>query len=99
MLPPWLDRAVWEDFAALPYTRMVVAEAMRLYPQPPILIRRQVCVQLGAHGDNLHQRLHLNMHLHVQLCLSPAQPAPPKPLLPPFGRLGACPVTQLAHTG
>ncbi|EFN52906.1 hypothetical protein CHLNCDRAFT_138471 [Chlorella variabilis] len=36
----------WDDFANLPYTRMTIAEAMRLYPQPPILIRRQA----GAGG-------------------------------------------------
>ena len=48
LLPPLSlpTRAAWDDFANLPYTRMTIAEAMRLYPQPPILIRRQA----GAGG-------------------------------------------------
>lgn len=32
--------AAMDDFAKLPYLRMTIAESMRLYPQPPILIRR-----------------------------------------------------------
>lgn len=35
-----------DDFAKLPYLRMTIAESMRLYPQPPILIRR--CAAAGA---------------------------------------------------
>lgn len=33
-------RPSFEDWRALPYTSRVVAESMRLYPQPPVLIRR-----------------------------------------------------------
>jgi beta-ring hydroxylase len=35
------DRApTVEDYKALPYMRRVIAESMRLYPQPPVLLRR-----------------------------------------------------------
>jgi hypothetical protein len=56
--PPLL--AAWEDFARLPYLRMTVAESMRLYPQPPILIRRQAPAPLrtlrcsAARGPSAH---------------------------------------------
>ena len=43
-LPPC---AALEDIAKMPYTRMAIAESMRLYPQPPILIRRRA----SSRGD------------------------------------------------
>ena len=35
-----LERAALEHIARLPYLRATLAESLRLYPQPPILIRR-----------------------------------------------------------
>ena len=43
-----------EDLAALPYVRSVLAESLRLYPQPPILIRRALQADVlpaGRHGN------------------------------------------------
>lgn len=35
------DRApTWDDIRAMPYLRNTLAESLRLYPQPPVLIRR-----------------------------------------------------------
>lgn len=34
------DTPTLEQVRALPYTTRVISEAMRLYPQPPVLIRR-----------------------------------------------------------
>ena len=39
-----------EDVRALKYTTRVINEAMRLYPQPPVLIRRALAdVRLGQY--------------------------------------------------
>ncbi|KAL4440213.1 hypothetical protein ABPG75_003214 [Micractinium tetrahymenae] len=43
-----------DDFAKLPYLRMTIAESMRMYPQPPILIRRALgddVLPPGLNGD------------------------------------------------
>ena len=39
-----------EDFRKLPYLRMTIAESMRLYPQPPILIRRWAAGSARRHA-------------------------------------------------
>ncbi|PRW39133.1 cytochrome P450 chloroplastic isoform C [Chlorella sorokiniana] len=43
-----------EDIGRMPYLRMTIAESMRLYPQPPILIRRALgddVLPAGLNGD------------------------------------------------
>lgn len=40
-LPPLLLLGL-EDIKALPYTRATLAESLRMYPQPPLLIRRSL---------------------------------------------------------
>lgn len=40
-------KPTFEDWRELRYTTRVINEAMRLYPQPPVLIR---CVCLGGQG-------------------------------------------------
>ena len=40
LTPRCLRCAASEDIGKLPFLRMTIAESMRLYPQPPILIRR-----------------------------------------------------------
>jgi hypothetical protein len=45
--------AAMEDFGQLPYVRMAIMESMRLYPQPPILIRRQAILGGGGAGWEL----------------------------------------------
>lgn len=42
LAPLLLPFAASEDIGRMPYLRMTIAESMRLYPQPPILIRRCV---------------------------------------------------------
>ncbi len=45
---------MWSDVQQLPYLRMVLAESLRMYPQPPILIRRALGEDVlppGLKGD------------------------------------------------
>mmetsp|Transcript_24935 Transcript_24935/g.62837 ORF Transcript_24935/g.62837 Transcript_24935/m.62837 type:complete len:217 (+) Transcript_24935:3-653(+) len=47
-------RPGFEDIAAMPYLRATLAESLRLYPQPPILIRRALSDDVlpgGLRGD------------------------------------------------
>lgn len=47
-------RADLEDISKVPYLRDVIAESLRLYPQPPILIRRSLeddILPPGLNGD------------------------------------------------
>jgi beta-ring hydroxylase len=41
-----------EDFARLPFAHQVMFEALRLYPQPPVLIRRNM-------EDDVYQGYHV----------------------------------------
>lgn len=44
----------WSDVQRMPYLRMVLAESLRMYPQPPILIRRALgedVLPSGLGGD------------------------------------------------
>ena len=43
-----------EDLKAMPYVRAMLAESLRMYPQPPILIRRSLAedtLPAGLNGD------------------------------------------------
>lgn len=57
--PPWPPlgcAAGLSDIYAMPYLRTVLAESLRLYPQPPILIRRcvSVCLCVCGGGGGVH---------------------------------------------
>jgi cytochrome P450 len=51
---PLCPPAGLEDIKALPYVRQTLAESLRLYPQPPLLIRRSLAPDTlppGLKGD------------------------------------------------
>lgn len=57
-----------DDLPLLRYTTRVVNEALRLYPQPPVLIRRAMQVrQEGGEGDVKAE--HICTHRHIFLVL------------------------------
>lgn len=45
------DKPSIEQLRGLKFTTRVVNESMRLYPQPPVLIRRCACVCLSQQQD------------------------------------------------
>ena len=69
------DIPTLEQVKAMPYTTRVISEAMRLYPQPPVLIRRalQEDTLAGytvAPGSDLFISVwNLHRYLLAQLCL------------------------------
>ena len=69
-----------EQVRALPYTTRVISEAMRLYPQPPVLIRRaleedNLAGYTVAPGSDLFISI-WNLHRCSQHILSTALIAP-----------------------
>jgi cytochrome P450 len=53
-IPPPPIPAGLEDIKALPYVRQALAESLRMYPQPPLLIRRALAPDTlppGLNGD------------------------------------------------
>ena len=54
LLKPPNMHADLEDIKQLPYVRAALAESLRMYPQPPILIRRSLADDVlppGLNGD------------------------------------------------
>ena len=54
VLKPPVMHADLEDIKQLPYVRAALAESLRMYPQPPILIRRSLANDVlppGLNGD------------------------------------------------
>eukprot|EP00897_Mesotaenium_endlicherianum_P000184 jgi/Mesen1/10166/ME000076S09674 len=51
-------RPTLEDLKKLQYVRFIVAESLRLYPQPPLLIRRSLAPDLLPGVYNIHRSPH-----------------------------------------
>ena len=69
-------QATLDDIRQLSYTRLVLSEGLRLYPQPPILLRRalkEVCFFLrvffvGVVYMQEHTRTHTRMYICIDVC-------------------------------